>query len=118
MSQDDPLRAKQAAGFFGQRCSPERPGFVNRVVLAELVWVSESRYDYDRAQVAGVVDWLLRATEIAVEDAGDVAQALGHYRSGADFADVLIGISNSRQGCSATATFDRKARRLAMFEAP
>ncbi len=48
-----------------------------------------------------------------------MARALDLYRQGADSADALIGASNARQGCTATATFDRQARLLVpTFEAP
>ena len=117
--EDDAEQAATAARFFEVRCSPERPAFVNRVVMAELVWVLESVFGFPQALIAGNLDVLLRTPSILVEDADEVARALELYRGGADFADALIGASNVRQGCTTTATFDRKARRLGpMFEAP
>ena len=69
---------------------------------------------HDRLNLAD----LLRTAVIRVEDADNLGEALRLYRDGAGFTDAIIGVSNARQGCSATATLDRKARRLPMFEAP
>lgn len=49
-------------------CTRETPGWINRVVLCELVWVLESSYCYDRSQVADVVENLLKADDLVVED--------------------------------------------------
>jgi predicted nucleic-acid-binding protein len=116
---DDPVQAEEATRFLEQRCSPERPAFVNRVVVAETVWVLERAYRYRREQVVDVLTGLLATSSIVVEDAADVARAVELYRQGAGFTDALVGVSNARQGCASTATFDRKAKRFAsIFGAP
>lgn len=114
--QDDDAQAEAAAEFLERRCSPARPAFVNRIVVAETVWVLERAFRYPRHMIADNLAELLRTASIRVEDADDVAEALRLYRDGAGFTDAMIGVSNARQGCSATATFDRKARRLSMFD--
>jgi len=116
--EDDAVQTEMAADFLERRSSPARPAFVNRVVVAEVVWVLERVFRYPRHLIADNLSELLRTASIRVEDVDDVAEALGLYRDGAGFTDALIGVSNARQGCSATATLDRKARRLSMFEAP
>ena len=78
----------------------------------------ERVFRYPRHLIADNLSELLRTASIRVEDADDIAEALRLYRDGVGFTDALIGVSNARQGCSVTATFDRKARRLSMFEAP
>ncbi len=78
-----------------------------------------SVFRFPRALIGGNLEVLLQTRSILVEDADDVARALDLYRQGADSADALIGASNARQGCTATATFDRQARLLVpTFEAP
>jgi predicted nucleic-acid-binding protein len=37
--EDDAAQAEEAALFLRTRCSTETPAFVNRIVVAELVWV-------------------------------------------------------------------------------
>lgn len=115
---DDPRQADEAARFLEERCSADRPAFVNRIVVAELVWVLASVFRYPRTLIADNLAQLLRTAAITVEDADDVARALQHYRDGSDLTDALIGLTNARRGCELTVTFDRKARRLREFKAP
>lgn len=115
--QDDKVQGPAAGAYMRRQCTRETPCFVNRVVLCELVWVLESVYEYSRAEIADAVDRILRTEELLVEDDEAVRYALSAYRDGgADFADALIGRCNRAQGCSVTATFDRKAAALSEFE--
>lgn len=112
--QDDAAQARAATQLIERTLTSERPGFVDRVVMCELVWVPESAYGFTRAQIAPVLRQLLATVVIRIESADRVALALRLYESGsADFADQLIGLLNQDQGCEATYTFDRKAARLA-----
>ena len=114
---DDERQARRAAAYFRAECRPDRPCLINRIVLCELEWILGSAYGYPRAVIASVVEKLLRADALVVEDAEDAWLALRAYRAtAADLADCLIAAVNRRLGCEATATFDRKAARLAGFE--
>lgn len=114
---DDAPQARRAAAYIRAECHPDRPCLVNRIVLCELDWVLASAYGYPRAEIAGVVEKLLRADALLVEDSETAWQALRAYRTGAaDLADCLMGAVNRRLGCDSTATFDRAAARLAEFE--
>ncbi len=116
--QDDADQARRAARLIETRCTPDQPGFVNRIVLCELVWVLESCYDQSRDVVAAILSRLLRSAELIIEDAKDAEHAIKAYRGrGVDFADALVGETNRRNGCATTATFDRKAARLESFSA-
>ncbi|TAM59775.1 PIN domain-containing protein [bacterium] len=113
---DDPAQQQRARAFIASNCSAASPGFVNRIVIVELVWVLESTYGYTRQQIAAAIDGLLRTQELTVEDTSEVALSLSAYREGADFADALLSITNEAAGCEETATFDRRAaKRLAGF---
>ncbi len=108
--EDDPAQASKAAQLIETRCTEDSPGFVNRVVLCELVWVLESAYDYPRATVAATLESLLRAAELEVDAADAARPALTAYRSrGVDFSDALIGRLNRNAGCDGTAGFDKAA---------
>jgi predicted nucleic-acid-binding protein len=116
--QDDPDQAARATRFIERRCTADEPGFVNHMVLCEIVWVLESVYRLARSEVAAIVDRMLRVVAFEIEDFPLALAALQLYRDGAcDFADALIGLRNRRHGCSATATFDRRAARLDAFVA-
>ena len=40
--QDDPGQSRKATQMITKQCTRDAPGFINRIVLCELVWVLES----------------------------------------------------------------------------
>ena len=113
---DDAAQAGAARRFVASQCSTERPGFVNRVVLCELVWVLTSVFGYGRGAVADVIDDLLATRDFVLEDHKTARSALQTFRnSNVGFSDILVGELNLARGCETTATFDRKAARLKGF---
>ena len=90
----------------------ERPGFLQMVVMVELVWVLETGYARNRSQVVHILEQLLRTRTLLIERADLVSQATGTYASTrADFADCLIERVSIASGCEQTLTFDRIAAR-------
>lgn len=113
---DDPAMAERAERAIRERCSAEQPGYINHIVLCELAWVLERAYDYRRADVANVLVALCRATDFRVQDVKIVREAIGMFAEAhADFADLLLGLTNRASGCDATITFDMKAAALDLF---
>jgi predicted nucleic-acid-binding protein len=112
---DDPAQFRAASRFIESDCSEEEPGFVNHVVLAELVWVLERGYKYARPAILTALGALLLTGQLSIEHPEDARAALIEYRNGADFADSLIAAVNLRVGCEYTATLDRKAARRKGF---
>jgi predicted nucleic-acid-binding protein len=113
---DDPRQAKQARQFVSTRCTPENPGFIDRVVLCEMVWVLLRGHRFDRKKAAEIVSKLLASSDIVLEDRDAVRAALRTFTDrNIDFADALIGEVNRARGCEATATFDHKAAKLDGF---
>ncbi len=111
---DDPEQARTARRFMESRCTEETPGWIDRIVLCELVWVLEGAYGYDRGAIAEVLEHLLRTAELEFDAVERVWQALRAYRDrGMDFADALIVFSNLDAGCEETVTFDQRMSRLA-----
>jgi predicted nucleic-acid-binding protein len=114
--EDDLAQTEQARRFIENHCTPESPGFINCVVLAELVWVLESFYRFDRAEIAAAIESILAGRDRVVEYHDDVRAALAEFGSARiDFIDAMIGRINRARGCEATATFDRKAARREGF---
>ncbi len=106
---DDLAQLRAASRFIEGDCSEQEPGFVNQIVLAELVWVLERGYRLDRSAVVAALDALLLARQLLIEHPDDVRAAIYDYLNGEDFADGLIAAWNTRLGCDDTATFDRRA---------
>lgn len=107
--QDDPRQSPRATRVI-ESLSAEEPGFVPVVALVELVWVLSGSYGLGRAQVAQVLEGLLRSKELVVDRAELVTQALNRFgTAGADFADALIERIAAAAGCATTMTFDAGA---------
>ena len=111
--QDDARQSARATRLI-ESFSAEAPGYVPVVVLVELVWVLAGSYALGRAQVAAVLDTLLRSKELVVDRGEPVTQALKRYSTGgADFADALIERLAAAAGCKLTMTFDAGAAKSA-----
>jgi predicted nucleic-acid-binding protein len=106
---DDPAQFRDASRFIEHHCTPHDPGFVNRVVLAEVVWVLESSYKLPRSAVVSALRLLLDTDQLSIEHVEDARAALHEYEDGGDFSDSLIAAANIRLGCEFTATLDRRA---------
>ena len=114
---DDPKQAAVARDFIRDRCTPDDPGFVPNIVLAELAWILAQSYGYSRIEIADAIERIMETTQLQVESPTDVASALADYRAGpAGFSDCLIGRINHTAECSHTITFDRKAAKLPGFK--
>lgn len=111
--QDDPVQAGQASALI-ESLSSEAPGFLSRIALVEMVWILEACYRVGKPDLVAILETLLRAKELVIEQADTVWQAL-HVFAGAnaDFADCLIERSAHAAQCSHTVTFDKRAAKNA-----
>lgn len=109
LTRDDPAQFEAAVKLVRQS-GPERPLFVNPLVIAETVWVLEGVYGIDRAAARRSLAGLLDTVEIRVPEAMHLGdwKAWLHARH-ADFSDVVIADLNAANGCEKTMTFDRRA---------
>lgn len=95
--------------------SPDLPGFLSLVVIAEVVWVLQFSYRFKRDEVEHVVERLLRSKELVLERAEIVSQALRKFRaSRANFADCLIERCSHAAECQYVLTFDKDAATMGM----
>lgn len=109
--QDDAEQAARAEAVM-EALTPDAPGFVSQTALVELVWVLTGAYAYGRAQIATVLESLLRTAVLRVEGHDRAWRALRAYSAGkADYADCLIVAAGLAAGCKRTLSFDRKAVR-------
>jgi predicted nucleic-acid-binding protein len=114
---DDARQANAARNFIRDRCTPDDPGFVSNLVLAEVAWTLAAGYGYSRQQIADAIEGIMETTQLQIESSVDASAALMEYRVGpADFADCLIGQTNRTSRCTHTVTFDRKAAKLEGFK--
>ncbi len=114
LTQDDPEQAKIATRFIEQDCTPDSPGFINHIVLCELVWVLNRCYKTDRQKALSVIEQIMRTIQFQVQDPPIVWKALEFAQNGtADFADYLGVQINQDKGCRQTFTFDQNSAKTA-----
>lgn len=113
---DDPAQALRAMQIIEEDLTPEEPGFVSLVAMAELAWVLESFYRFSGAQIAAAIERILQIDTLAIQNEREVSTAMIAVRTGtASFNDALIAALGRWAGCSHSVTFDRKAARLPDF---
>lgn len=114
---DDDRQASAAARYLKANSSSDDPALLSDIVLVETAWVLEDVYEYSRTQIVTAMEGLLSTAQLRAANAATVSIALQRFRaSAADFADCLLGVGNTAAGCEYTATFDRKASRMAEFK--
>lgn len=79
------------------------------IVVAELVWVLESFYKMETAEIADLVDSILNTPGLTVSDDSIVRSALKRYRTkGVDLVDAWIAAFAQDKGANEIHTFDKK----------
>ena len=117
LTQDDPIQSPKATEIIERRLTPESPGFISLVTMAETVWVLGSVYALPDREIANTVERILQADTLLVQNEQQVFTAMVALRQGwGAFADALIAAVGLWVGCDSTLTFDKKALRLAGFE--
>ncbi len=116
LTQDDPVQSRRATEIVENRLSEDRPGFVNVVTTAEVVWVLGRNYKLGAHEMAAAVERMLQADTLVIQNEQQVFEAMVALRSGrGSFSDALIGAVNEWAGCDTTLTFDKKAARAGGF---
>jgi predicted nucleic-acid-binding protein len=116
ITQDDPIQSVKATAWIEGRLTPDNPGFISIVAMAETVWVLERTYGLSDREIAAFIERLLQADVLIVENAQQVFTAMVTLRKKlGSFADALIAALGDEAGCSGTLTFDQKPLRLPGF---
>jgi predicted nucleic-acid-binding protein len=116
IAEDDPVWSEPASCLIDEECTTDRPGFVNVVVLAEVVWVLRRRPDFTRQRLAKLIQEFLDADNLIIDRADAVERSLERYKkSSAGFADCLIAELNVEAGAVPTVAIDKDAIRDDIF---
>jgi predicted nucleic-acid-binding protein len=116
--QDDPIQAATATAWIEERLSPENPGFISVVAIAETVWVLDRTYGVAAQDIAAAIEQLLQADILVIENEQQVFTAkVALKENQGSFADALIAALGAKAGCSSTLTFDSGALRLPGYKA-
>jgi predicted nucleic-acid-binding protein len=110
--QDDPVQSATATAWIEERLSPENPGFISVVAIAETVWVLDRTYGVADQDIAAIIERLLQADVLLVENEQQVFTAMVALKENqGSFADALVAALGVKAGCACTLTFDRRALR-------
>jgi predicted nucleic-acid-binding protein len=116
LTQDDPVQSPRANEIIDRDLSPEAPGFVSLVAIAEVAWVLRSRYKATRQEIVTAIERILSSDSFQVQNEQQVYEAMIALRTGeGTFADALICALGAWAGCSSTLTFDGSSQ-LPHFE--
>ncbi len=116
LTQDDPVQSLHANDIIDRSLSPENPGFVSLVTIAEVAWVLRSRYKATRQEIALAIERILAGDSLRVQNEQQVYEAMLALKAGeGSFADALICALGAWAGCSSTLTFDSTSH-LGQFE--
>ena len=117
LAQDDIIQARQATQIIERQLTEGRPGFISLVTIVETAWVLDRVYGLSNREVAAAVERILQADTLLVQNEQEVFTAMTALKTGAgSFSDALIGALGEWAGCTATLTFDKKAKRLKQFQ--
>ena len=106
--QDDQSQSPVAAGTFAQ-LTPDAPGFITQITLAETHWVLSRSLKLPRRECLTIMRRLFESEELEFDDAEGVGRAIALAENGADFGDALIQGAMELFGVTRTVTFDRRA---------
>ena len=113
IAQDDPIQSPKAT-FFIESLSSAHPGVVSLVSIAELYWMLDHIRKTGRDQIITTFAALLNASELRIENATVVRDALALFATtNVDFDDCLIARTLTSAGCSSIMTFDKQAAKSA-----
>lgn len=106
---DDARQVRAAEEFVGSGA------WVSHLVLAETLWVLESVYQRNPAQLAAALEMLLKHESLALQDADTVAVALTHFKRkpALGFSDCLVLEIARKAGHTPLGTFDKGLGKLA-----
>ena len=111
-AQDDDVQTR-AAERAVDALTEQAPGFVSLVVLCELVWVLGRAYRLPPNEVLTIIEGMLSARELRVQEPDVVHRAIrGSRDAPGGFVDALIVELAAAAGCTETVTFDRRAAKL------
>ena len=111
---DDATQYAAAQRLVAQAAGAEEPVLILLGALLETEWVLRSRYNLDKASIAGAFTALLESSDVEFEHPPTVEEALYVWAQhpGADFADCLLTARAAHLGRTRFLTFDAGAARL------
>ncbi len=114
---DDELQSKKVYKIFKKAESEKKELFVPLLVIIEMIWVLESVYDIQRAEILDSLNDLLLMPIFKFDQILTLQQFARSAKGNKhDLSDLLIAHSAKTNGCETVITFDKKASKYQLFE--
>ena len=111
---DDIVQYRLAAGLIYDAKACGQRVLATMLVVLESEWVLRSAYRYSKSQILSVLNNLIYAGDISMENYPVLEVALDLWEaSNAHFANCFIVAHSRALGCSTIFTFDKRASKLA-----
>lgn len=111
LSADDPIQSPLATRLITNKAN--QPIHVSIGVLVETYLVLARVEKLPRADLNAALSLLLSSPDFVIEKSALAARALADAADGGfDFTDALFSVLSVDAGCTATATFDKRAQKL------
>jgi len=109
LTNDDPAKAERVDGLLNQATQKKIKLITAEMVLAEVIWVLESYYELEKAQISEMLEAILATPGLEVTNAKTVEKARGYYSAhNIDFVDAYIVALMEKIGVSGIYSFDKK----------
>lgn len=109
LTNDDPVLADRVEQLLDDACAGRVHLVTTELVIAEIVWVLESAYHLNAAQVAPLVRGVISTAGLEVINGDLVGNALVMYElQNIDFVDAYIAALMQKQGITDIYSYDRK----------
>ncbi len=109
LTNDDPAKARRAEALFKKAVAGKIILETSLLVIAEIVWTLESFYELTKPDIANKVGKILNTSNLHVEAADDVLEALDLYvTKNVDFIDAYHGVVLRDADTQQILTYDKK----------
>ncbi len=113
ITKDPPAMAEAARKIFLEAQKGKVVLKIIPLIVAEVVWVLESFYDYPKTQIAETLTQLLLCDGLEVDQSPLLTEALLLYqKKNLDFTDALLAVTALRYGPSTIYSFDQHLDRI------
>lgn len=113
ITKDPPAMAEAARKLFLEAQKGKVVLKIIPLIVAEVVWVLESFYDYPKTQIAETLIQLLLCDGLEVDQSTLLTEALVLYqKKNLDFADALLAVTALQYGPSSIYSFDQHLDRI------
>lgn len=113
LTKDPPSMAEASLRIFEEAKSGKISLLVIPIIVAEVVWVLESFYEYPKEKIAETMTQFLSCEELEVESLDLLLEALNlYYEKNLDFADALLATSALRKRIPTVYSFDQHFDRI------